>query len=314
MSASPPDRGSPYPFAFAAIGLWATVATAFELALADLPPLVVLAVAATIAALALVGIAARQGKLGLLLRQTPRELGRSALLGALNPFAYYLVLLHAYDRLPAQQAQPLNYTWPIVLSLLAAPVLGQRLRLRTLPAALLGLAGVATISTRGEWSALAIDDPLGVSLAVGSSLIWAAYWLASLRDRRDEVVRLTLAFAFGALFAWIALALARPPMSAPPGAWAAAIYVGLFEMGLTFALWLRALALAASASQVGILVFITPFLSLIPIHFILGEPILPATLGGLGLIVAGVLVESWDDVRGLLRRRRASVGHGQHVS
>ena len=36
-------------------------------------------------------------------------------LGLLNPVAYYLVLFKAYDLLPAQVAQPINYAWPIVL-------------------------------------------------------------------------------------------------------------------------------------------------------------------------------------------------------
>ena len=50
------------------------------------------------------------------------------LLGLLNPFLYYLVLFKAYALLPAQQAQPLNYTWAITLSLLAVPLLKQQVR------------------------------------------------------------------------------------------------------------------------------------------------------------------------------------------
>jgi hypothetical protein len=33
-------------------------------------------------------------------------------------------LFEAYDRLPAQVAQALNYTWALTLTLLAVPVLG----------------------------------------------------------------------------------------------------------------------------------------------------------------------------------------------
>ena len=35
--------------------------------------------------------------------------------GLINPCIYYLLLFQAYDRLLAQQALALNYTWPIVL-------------------------------------------------------------------------------------------------------------------------------------------------------------------------------------------------------
>lgn len=299
-----PDRRRAYLFAAAAILLWSTVATAFELALRGLRPLALLAIAAATSALCLALVLAARGRLARLARLRPQDLARGALLGLCGPFAYYWVLLGAYDRLPAQQAQPLNYVWPITLALLAVPLLGQPLRRRTLPAALLGLAGVAVISTRGHLGALAVDDPLGVALAVGSSLLWALYWIGCLKSQIDEDLRLLLAFAFGALFAGAAALLTGATFAAPAPALAAAVYVGLFEMGVTFVLWQRALALAGSAAQVGVLVFITPFLSLIPIRLILGEAIHPATLVGLALIVIGVLVESADDLRALLRAPR----------
>ena len=66
----------------------------------------------------------------------------------LNPVLYYLVLFEAYDRLPAQIAQPLNYTWAITLALLAVPLLGQRLSGRDMLAVLLGYGGV--VITRFE--------------------------------------------------------------------------------------------------------------------------------------------------------------------
>ncbi|MGE4552658.1 MAG: EamA/RhaT family transporter, partial [Desulfovibrionaceae bacterium] len=37
--------------------------------------------------------------------------------------------------------------------------------------------------------------------------------------------------------------------------------------------------------------FLSPFLSLVFIHWLLGEAIAPATYAGLGLIVAGLLVQ-----------------------
>ena len=65
-----------------------------------------------------------------------------------------------------------------------------------------------------------------------------------------------------------------------------AAYVGLFEMGVTFVLWLNALRLAPSTTRVSTLIFISPFASLVLIHFVLREPIHPATVVGLVLIVA----------------------------
>ncbi len=58
---------------------------------------------------------------------------------------------------------------------------------------------------------------------------------------------------------------------------AGAIYVGLFEMGITFVLWLTALKKATHIARISNLIFISPFLSLLLISFILGEPIAPST-------------------------------------
>ena len=73
---------------------------------------------------------------------SPKQYLRSAALGFLNPFLYYLVLFEAYDRLPAQEAQPLNYMWPIVVVILSAPLLKQ-------PIGRVSLAGIA-VSFFGE--------------------------------------------------------------------------------------------------------------------------------------------------------------------
>ncbi len=119
-----PDRRRAYLFAAAAILLWSTVATAFELALRGLRPLALLAIAAATSALCLALVLAARGRLARLARLRPQDLARGALLGLCGPFAYYWVLLGAYDRLPAQQAQPLNYVWPITLALPVAVGLG----------------------------------------------------------------------------------------------------------------------------------------------------------------------------------------------
>lgn len=70
-----------------------------------------------------------------------------------------------------------------------------------------------------------------------------------------------------------------------------AVYSGIFEMGLTFILWLKAMQLATDTARVSNLIFLSPFLSLIFIRLIVGEQILPSTFGGLLLIVSGILIQ-----------------------
>ncbi len=73
--------------------------------------------------------------------------------------------------------------------------------------------------------------------------------------------------------------------------WLAVTYVGLFEMGVTFVLWLTALKLTNNTARVSNLIFASPFISLILLANIIGEAIHPSTLIGLVLIIAGLAIQ-----------------------
>jgi len=274
-----------------AIVFWATVPTAFKLSLAQMNPPLLVFYASLSSLAALLAVLTVRGIVGDLFAWTPRDYLRSALLGFLNPFVYYQVLLQAYDRLPAQEAQPLNMIWPLVLVLFSVFMLGQRIRVLTLVAMLVSFSGALIIATRGELLAFRVSDPLGVSLAMGSAVIWAIYWNMGVNDPRDPIARMCLNFAFGCGYATLWL-LCTDGMTWPGGGGlGAAAYVGLFEMGFTFVLWLSALRLSKTTAQVSNLVFLTPFLSLLVVHLVLGETILTSTIVGLVLIVGGILLE-----------------------
>ena len=74
----------------------------------------------------------------------------SAVMGFLNPFLYYLVLIKAYQLLEAQVAGTLNYIWPIVLVLFSIPFLGQKIKARAVVAIFISFFGILIISTGGH--------------------------------------------------------------------------------------------------------------------------------------------------------------------
>ncbi len=289
-----------YIYAAVSVLLWSSVATAFKLALNGLSVTVVLFYSSVVSTAVLLIVLILQGKTGQLLKQGRKEIIYSAGVGLLNPFIYYLVLFQAYSLLLAQVAQPLNYTWAIVLSIMSAIVFRQGIRARDLTALVLGLVGVLIISTGGNLSGFGGSDPLGVALALSSSLIWAAMWILNMRDKRDAVLKLFMGFLFGSIYIAILLAITTPVSSLliTPLQLFYVAYIGLFEMGLTFVLWLMALELSGKSSSVAMLIYFSPFLSLIFIHFILGENIMLSSVAGLVLIVTGVLLEKWSKRRG----------------
>jgi len=280
-----------YCYAMSAVLIWSTMASAFKISLRYLEPIQLLLYSGAFATLFLGLLLVKQGKFSLVFRCSRNEYALSVLFGLLNPFLYYLVLLKAYDLLPAQQAQPLNYTWAITLTLLSIPLLKQKISALELLALLVSYCGVVIIATEGQPFQLTFSSPLGVVLALTSTLIWALYWIFNTRDTRETVVALFLNFLCGFPFV-VVYVLIFSDLTWPslPGLLGAA-YIGLLEMGISFVFWLQALKYSVSTARIGNLIFIAPFLSLVFIYFLVGERILPATFVGLVLIVSGLILQ-----------------------
>jgi len=282
-----------YGYAFLTVLFWSTVATAFKITLRYLSALEMLLYASFTSTLILGIILVLQGKLPLIRCCTRRDYLHSLILGFLNPFLYYLILFEAYDLLPAQEAQPLNYTWPLMLVILAGLTGRERIDLPRIMTMLVSFIGILIISTRGDLISFRVTNLPGALLAMGSSIVWASYWLANLRDRREEGVKLFLNFFFGFLYTLgLSICLAKLGRPSWPGLVGAA-YIGIFEMGITFFVWMKALTLSSSSIQVTRLIYLSPFISLIFIHFIGGETVRAASFFGLLFIVAGIVLQEW---------------------
>jgi len=280
-----------YIYGLSTVLLWSTVATAFKLSLRYLDYIQLLLYSTIVSILVLSCILALRGKTRLLFSCSGKQYLQSLVLGFLNPFLYYMVLFKAYDLLPAQEAQPLNYTWAITLALLSIPLLKQRIGIKDIFSVFVSYSGVMVISTHGNIFSFRFSNPLGVALALGSTVIWALYWIYNTKDDRDPVAGLLLNFMFA--LPWVltcCLLFSNVRVSIPFGLVGAA-YVGVFEMGITFVLWLSALKLSENTAKVGNLIFLSPFLSLVFIHFLVGEDILPSTFIGLVLIVMGLFIQ-----------------------
>ncbi|MCF7810116.1 DMT family transporter [bacterium] len=282
-----------YLYTVIAILLWSTVATAFKLTLQETNYMQLLLIASLASLLSVFLVILFTRKLYLLFRFTRYNFLNSALLGLINPTLYYLVLFKAYSLLPAQEAQPLNWIWPITLSLLSVPLLKQSMSSGTVIALILGFAGVVVISTKGSFTAMQLTNLTGDLLAVGSSILWAFYWILSLKDKRDPVIRLFYCFLFGSIYNLIIVTVFTGFQPVSMKGLILAGYVGMFEMGFTFVIWFKALSLARDNASVGIFAYLTPFISLIFIHFVLKERILLSSIAGLALIVGGILIQTF---------------------
>lgn len=287
-----------YTYALLAVLCWSTIGSAFKISLRYLDFLTLLLFSSFVAAVVLFIILLLQGKLNLMKKLKKEDLLRSAFLGLLNPFLYYVVLLKAYELLPAQEAGTLNYIWPLVLVLLSIPMLRQKITGWSILAILVSFFGIIIISTHGQLLTLRFSNPVGVLLALGSAIFWALYWIFNMKDRREEVSKLFLNFCFGFFYIFLTIAIlrflglnwSRYPLMPWQGI-AGSVYLGIFEMGVTFILWMMALKLSSTTAKVSNLIYLSPFISLILIHFLIGEVILFSTIIGLVFIVGGIILQ-----------------------
>ncbi|MBL0686467.1 MAG: DMT family transporter [Sulfurospirillum sp.] len=280
-----------YKFALISVFFWSTAATAFKITLTYLSPLELLFYSSLSSFFVLGAIVIYQKKSTEVIFHIKNRFSLVFILGAINPFIYYLALFKAYDMLPAQEAQAINYTWSLMFTYLGVIFLKQKLSKGDILAGLICYFGVLVIATKGNPFSLEFSNFYGVSLALFSTILWSTYWILNTKLKVDGIVGLFSNFFIGMVLISFYIifkgGINLPNFQASLGA----IYIGFFEMGITFVFWLKAVSLTSSLSKISNLIFLSPFLSLIFIYFFVGEKILLSTIVALFLIILGLTIQ-----------------------
>lgn len=277
----------------AAVLSWATVATAFKIALQHLRVFDMLLIATLTTTLIYAVVMTVEGKWGSLRGLSRRAAVGAMGLGLLNPVAYYLVLFQAYDMLPAQVAQPVNYAWPIFLLVLLAIFNHEPIPGGKYIGMAISVGGVVCISLGGG----GVEGSLslgGILMALLSAILWASYWMLNnrLSGNADTTVSLFLGFLAGSIALLLIGTVTGIQIGSTTGL-LAGVYIGCFEMEIPFLTFGMALRLTKNPALVNQMCYLSPFLSLFLIAMVLGEKIAPATYAGLALIVAGLVYNQY---------------------
>ncbi len=263
---------------------WSGAATAFKMALVYGSPWLVV-FSGVVVSTVIFGVAQALGKTVI----GKADILSGLYLGFLNPFLYYLILLNAYDGLPAQIAMVVNYLWPVVLVLLSIPLLGQKLNMKGLAGILLSFAGVLFLAFAGQSSFVISAGPL--FLAFASTFVWAIYWVLNARNKGKTTAVLFTSFLAGSIYLFLYGIATGQCFSLHSRILPWILYIGVLEMGITYIMWNTALKWASSTAAVSGMIFLTPFLALIFIGIVVGEKIAPSTVVGLLLVVGGIFIE-----------------------
>lgn len=280
-------------YAIIAVLSWSTVATSFKIALSHLTHYEMLIVACLTSLIIFTALITIQRKWHLVLTLKRQQWKYFALLGMLNPVTYYLVLFKAYDLLPAQIAQPINYAWPIVLLVMLAVVTHRPIPQRKYAGMLLSLAGVTVISIGGSSTDVSLSVT-GLLLAALSAVLWATYWMVNnlVKVKTDGSVALFATFLFGSIYLLVGTAFVDVHQ-APIEGLLAGMYVGTFEMGIPFIFFGLAIRTTSNPALINQLCYLSPFMSLFFISIVLGEHITASTYTGLIMIVAGLIYNQY---------------------
>ncbi len=122
--------------------LWSSAFAAAKIAVRDCPPLTLLTIRFLIAGALMLGLAAASGRWKL---PSGRDLAALVLLGALNNALYLGLSWSGMTTVSSAFTAVLISTNPLLIGVLAGPLLGERLSWRKLLGLCLGLAGVALV-------------------------------------------------------------------------------------------------------------------------------------------------------------------------
>ncbi len=231
---------------------------------------------------------------GLLLVAVGRHLphgawwAKAAVLGVLNMGAFFALLFVAAYRLPGGVAAVLGAAQPLLVAVLAVPLLGERLRARTLLLGLLGVAGVALIVVTGPVAL----DPVGVLAGLaGTACMGTGVVLTKRWGRPVPVLAFTgWQLTAGGLFLLpLALAAEGLPPVLTVGEAGGLLYLATVNTALAYVLWLRGVGSLPTA-RVSFLALLSPVVAATAGWLLLDQVLSPLQLAGMTLALATVVL------------------------
>lgn len=279
-----------YMYASLAAIMWGSTAAVTKLLLNHLTNFQVLFYSTLFASLTLLVVCVAQGRLSEIKRYTVRDYATFAFMGFVGVLLYRYFLQAALELMPAQEAFIINYTWPIMVVVFAWLILKERMTARKLLGLFLSFFGVIVVSTKGDFSVLSFSVG-GVLFALAGAIAYGFYSALGKRQHYDKYTSTMFFYVFSFIYSAIFILGTSQVPALSAGQAGGLLWLGIFPSGLAFVFWLLALKHGDTA-KISNLIFVTPFLSLVYIYFMLGEEILFSSVVGLVIIVVGILIQS----------------------
>jgi drug/metabolite transporter (DMT)-like permease len=272
--------------------LWGTFPATAKLALVDIPPTLLTAIRAAVAAAFLVALLLRSGF------DAGRELTADAIraffvLGISGLVVSTQISYWGIYTTSAANAAILQATAPVMVALGARAYLGERLRPWQRVGVAVSALGVLLVVTEGRLAELKPSElRLGDFLTLLALIGWTVYTVYGKRvlSSQSPALATTGAYVCGTLVL-IPLAIVTAPLAPRPRlasltAWAVLLYHAI--LGAVAHLWWYAAVERVGPSRAAIFMNVTPVVGIGMAALLVGEEIGPWQVGGAAMVLAGV--------------------------
>lgn len=253
----------------------------------------ILAVCSAVAAVFLLTVNLLTGKLAVLKTYRFRDYLITAGVGLLGTFFYNMFLVLGIDRLLASQAMIINYLWPMMAVVAGCVLLREKMTLRKTLAVAMSFLGVVIVTSNGQLSGFTGGNLLGALFCVLAAVSYGLFVVLNKRLRYESSVSMMLYYIVSTVVALACLLVSGNLPDLRGMQSLGLLWIGLGDYAVAYVSWALAMK-AGQTAKIANLAYITPFVSLVVAHFFLGDPITLWSIGGLGVIVAGIFLQMKD--------------------
>jgi drug/metabolite transporter (DMT)-like permease len=237
------------------------------------------------------GLVLFQKKSSVLAAYSIRDYAKIGVLGFLGTYLYYVLLYGALALTSASEGFILAYTWPMLVIILAFPLLKERLTVKKLCSIFISFLGIVVIVTHGSLFTLSFTSLQGDILALGGAGVFALFSVLGKKYHYDQVTSVFMYFVTALVFITPTLFLFSSLKMPSFHVWLWLLLNGFIVNGVSYIFWFKALE-NGDTSVISNALYLTPFLSLVYIALFLGEQILLSSIVGLVIIVVGIVLQS----------------------
>jgi probable blue pigment (indigoidine) exporter len=213
---------------------------------------------------------------------------RVLVLGTLNIGLFFALLFVAAYRLPGGVAATIGSMQPLLVSVLAWPLLREPFGWQKVAAGLVGVVGVGLLVLRGtaSFDAVGVAAGFGMAASMATGVVLTKRWGAPAPPLVFTAWQLV---AGGLLLTPVALLVEGPPPALTVTNGIGFVYLGIVGTGLAYTLWFAGLRVLP-ASAASFLVLLSPLVAAAAGYLVVGETLTPLQLVGAAAVLAGVIM------------------------